>query len=741
MSKGQTHTGTRPVRRTLGRCSKGKTKNAVCVDVENGKSHDYIFIDAPEFSEEPVQGSSLLPKKLLAGNFINVDDDESNVEYTENGDKAGHDHENGVILSKDSHPSSSQTKTSKKSIFDDIKFARGKRSPVTFSKSRRTYSEKTCSRNCYGLHTRCDSVSSDSDGSDCELMEESSGNIREQWERAALKKKMVDSDLNGRGGDIGASGSGFFRDTSTDVEVENLFEQHVKVPFSSLHQEYTKPTNMSTSNDDVDDMAEDPDCVANLEKDINYERPSSCRTPPQEEAHTSHEHVYMHDRGKTFRFPHSPDAEMQSDDVNGESCDLMKESEIFVEPQFYEDVCFQNKADSETPVESQCFEDIFSQEKEENVSAQSFWFNYEEKFDTGPNHEETSALDEEAPLDKNGRSERIPAHYERNLSSDVDEINHLETCFTYIQTPNYTNCEKAESSEKESLFSAEPSFWCNQSHERMHASSDTISPSQNDESVPGEYISNNNHMQDDSGVVEESVSHKDKKKPAAEYVSSKSEKKKLHVIHPTTCSLDERESEMDNNAQPEVETSSSHAESANDAHDAGNIIIGDREKLKETDEYKRAAEEEWASRQRQLQLQAEEVQRLRKRKRAEAQRLLDMERRQKERVEEMRETQKKNVETINLKEHLRAEVRKELDKLEVIHTDMVSLLRALGIRVGAGFCPTSHEINAAYKQALLKFHPDRASKNDVRQQVEAEEKFKLVSRLKEKLTSFTPKFF
>ncbi|MQM11617.1 hypothetical protein Taro_044526 [Colocasia esculenta] len=42
-------------------------------------------------------------------------------------------------------------------------------------------------------------------------------------------------------------------------------------------------------------------------------------------------------------------------------------------------------------------------------------------------------------------------------------------------------------------------------------------------------------------------------------------------------------------------------------------------------------------------------------------------------------------------------------------------------------------VNAAYKQALLRFHPDRASRTDIRQQVEAEEKFKLISRLKEKL--------
>ena len=45
------------------------------------------------------------------------------------------------------------------------------------------------------------------------------------------------------------------------------------------------------------------------------------------------------------------------------------------------------------------------------------------------------------------------------------------------------------------------------------------------------------------------------------------------------------------------------------------------------------------------------------------------------------------------------------------------------------------QVHSAYKQALLKFHPDRASRTDIRQQVEAEEKFKLISRMKEKFLS------
>nr|TKR85030.1 hypothetical protein D5086_0000253830 [Populus alba] len=122
-------------------------------------------------------------------------------------------------------------------------------------------------------------------------------------------------------------------------------------------------------------------------------------------------------------------------------------------------------------------------------------------------------------------------------------------------------------------------------------------------------------------------------------------------------------------------------------------------------------------------------------KKAETLRILDMERRQKQRVEEMREAQKKDEENLNIKERFRVEVRKELYRLEVTCINMASLLRGLGIHVEGGFQPLPNQVHAAYKRALLKFHPDRASKTDIRRQVEAEEKFKLISRMKEKFLS------
>lgn len=122
--------------------------------------------------------------------------------------------------------------------------------------------------------------------------------------------------------------------------------------------------------------------------------------------------------------------------------------------------------------------------------------------------------------------------------------------------------------------------------------------------------------------------------------------------------------------------------------DIGRSIINDRERLKETDEYKKAMKEEWASRGRELQIQgkeANELRRLRKREKAERKRVLDM----------------------------------------------GSLLRSLGVQVGSS--NNGDAIRAACKRALFDFHPDRAAKsNTLRYQVEAEEKFKLIMRMMEK---------
>ena len=45
-----------------------------------------------------------------------------------------------------------------------------------------------------------------------------------------------------------------------------------------------------------------------------------------------------------------------------------------------------------------------------------------------------------------------------------------------------------------------------------------------------------------------------------------------------------------------------------------------------------------------------------------------------------------------------------------------------------GSKPTAAQLRKAYRQAVLRFHPDRQGKASVRERVEAEEKFKIISR-------------
>ncbi|PWA42169.1 dnaJ domain-containing protein [Artemisia annua] len=125
----------------------------------------------------------------------------------------------------------------------------------------------------------------------------------------------------------------------------------------------------------------------------------------------------------------------------------------------------------------------------------------------------------------------------------------------------------------------------------------------------------------------------------------------------------------------------------------------------------------------------QELHRMQKRKQTEN----EIHRRQKQRVEEIRESQKKKEENINLKEQYRIEVIQRLTKLEKRTYNLRTLLFGLGMNIG----PSDAEIKKGYKEALLKFHPDRAPKDDMRKKVEAEETFKLIQRMKERKEPIT----
>lgn len=172
----------------------------------------------------------------------------------------------------------------------------------------------------------------------------------------------------------------------------------------------------------------------------------------------------------------------------------------------------------------------------------------------------------------------------------------------------------------------------------------------------------------------------------------------------------------------------------------GHVVI-DRERLKETDEFRHADEEEWARRQQELQRQAQEAQREKKRRKVEAERKMEMEFRQRQRLEEIRQTHQKEEQNLGYKEQVRGRVRAELERVATTCKDMATLLRRLGVPVDGGILPTTQQVNAAYKKALLRFHPDRMAKSEPLHQVEAEETFKLISRMKSTLQPVSLRMF
>ncbi|KAK8643443.1 hypothetical protein V6N13_012742 [Hibiscus sabdariffa] len=483
---------------------------------------------------------------------------------------------------------------------DDCWFIREKKPAFKLSQCKEAYAGKTPCGKHHGLSPESEDSSSESDYSDCELIEGSVGKVQEQWEKASRRRKY--NVRNGQSGLEDQTSSSGSRNGSPSGVGENMSQQYAETPASSGSSDSNIQKQNSSAFEINSDNYPDDSCLnlgterpfVESEEEVDYESFSQAKYGPTAEAQFSH---------------------VQADVILGR-----------------------------------------------------------ERFRKGP-----------LARDRNEEFSRAPSNCDPYPSD--------------LQNGNTVANGKEKLISKELLMS---------------------SPKSSEEKL----VDNAMNLVDvEVGTLfNESTSAKTPL-DGVQVVSSKSfcdgdgsQKSETQMRQFFSMAEQSNINSMPNSKKYD-ESDALHVHVADAIVSCKNDMIIDREKLKETDEYKQAMEEEWASRQRELQIQAEEAQRLRKRKKAESMRVLDMERRQKQRLEEMRETQKKDEENMNLKEQLRMEVRKELSKLEISCIDMASLLRSLGIPVGGGFYPLSNEIHAAYKRALLRFHPDRASKTDIRQQV------------------------
>ncbi|XP_059655641.1 uncharacterized protein LOC132302735 [Cornus florida] len=751
-------------RKALKRCKNiGKADNVVLIDVDGDNIDNVIIIDVPDSLPQKQQGSSVPreDKNCPLQNVICIDDDES-ADSNHLGigvDGADNFHSDGSSSTRPCPVSNHSLDADG----DECQFVQENISPIKISKCKRTYSGKASTRNRYGLNPEPESCSSDNDCPDSEFMEGSSGKLQEQWEKAFFKrKKGVCS------GQSEASRS--HTDGCQNVEVENMTEQRPKAPVcsSSSNASYEKEAHKFSNQGSFGNLPEhwkknfcngqsgagnqasvlrfNLDSQQNVEVENmtdsqtnapGYSSPSSPftaagdgklgSTSPNpmmnsnadfdlkstEETRFSWSKADVRDKGESFTAdPPSNYAEWQPcrHCKHGVSC-----------------FCSEEKQSSRGPFSSTLEQDNeqvnpakeFSHIKEKNPWAETCLSNSEPRVDINCGHSKASLMVDEV----------FSSHSQWLAESlgDHGRFVNRNKRKKFHQTASSSNELKQNSSsfaDKEKSVSGEPSFRHTQSSDGTGVNHGVVFDDEVAAVSGGTFCRGPSLVK--SGISNEKGFSQEVGKSLPE--------------EPSFCNFHHNEAQtsvvpMSDSQQLDETDNSMNTQNGDVTDTVHSCLISKREKLKETDEYKRAIEEEWASRQRELQIQAEEAQqlrRLRKREKAESMRLLDMERRQKRRVEEIRETQKKDEENMNVKEQLRAEVRKELNKLEMACHDMASLLRGLGIDVSGGFHPLPNEVRVAYKRALLSFHPDRALKSDVRQLVEAEEKFKLISRMKEK---------
>ncbi|XXG46529.1 hypothetical protein AAC387_Pa02g1348 [Persea americana] len=722
MSRGQSQPRMQSGKRTLLRHKdKGKFDNVVVIDVDQCESSNVVTIDAQECSQwrQMGFGASKENKERPPRVIISIDDEECDGNDDHRNDDEGGDLDSDATSSKRVHPTLVQSHLSPKEadgadceIFEETNFA-----SKLSKRMRMCPGNGRPSLNHFGLYDESESSSSESDSSDCELMEDSSGKIREQWEKAAFKKTVRNSRFS-FDDQVSAFGSSSDpRDLSQVTTQENVDKE------DSAQANVDKEDSAGGTNCFSVEHCENAPIFSNSSKGSNErDNLSTCNTTYKPGGkgpfadldhmvdHISHEKAGF--KGKDDEVLEEPSMGKTQLQNNGDFDQVgvssrnkdkpMSGEDSFHDTRLQDGTCVHHSrtgSQDKEPVSNKMPDEVgvsFGragfQDKEESVSEKPSCCNTQSQHEAQVNHDRASFRDkmesypEDATLDNAHPEGGTWASNERTVFEDKEEL------VSVVSPRSKTHLQHRAQIDHD--------------HAKMMMS--------------GEAHLGSGQPWDETQLIDDTTGLQSEAKVILQEPCLFSTEQQEEGETPGISSMDSRNTD-----------GVAYEESSTDG--VPNNLIGEREKLKETDEFKRALEEELASRKLQLQIQAEEAQRLRKRRKAETMRLLDMERRQRQRLEEVRETQKKDEETINLKEKFRAEIREELENIELRYRDMASLLRALGVPVGGGLYPTPREINAAYKQALLRFHPDRASRSDVRQQVEAEEIFKLISRLKEKL--------
>lgn len=492
------------------RSKSGKTKgnldddddDVVLIDVDSDLSSNVIIIDVPKHVRQSLKCSSANRKgaKFPHQGVISIDDDESDVmDHPGIGEKGCGELDSDATSSKRSFPSSNRMQNSVDVDGDECCFVHEKRSSFKLSKCNQAYSGKAPSRNCYGLGSESESASSDSDCSECELMEGSFGKLHEQWKKASLKRKH---DRNGQSGlDDQTSFSGSHADIHTDFEEENKTEKKPAVPVcsSSSSQDHEKeffPAFFASGDGYMGGTSFDPGMESPCMKSDQRVHQAFAEDPP-----------FSYEWQRPYHFNGGG-----SGFCNGEQSQQTPPS---------------STAQEQDDTQSKC---------------------------ARPNQkgEMCADLDGVVPMRKVDESPQAPS------SCNTSVETHVNLCRT-VSDQAGCNEEQVNGVGNGLCNTLEESFFCSIPSEGKSEVSNKKSFSEEREKADSEQTLLSNTRCDETQVVEGNETY-DLRNPIVS---------------------------QDGDVTPVVEKN----------------IINEREKMKATDEYKRAIEEEWASRQRQLQIQ------------------------------------------------------------------------------------------------------------------------------------------
>ncbi|CAA2971290.1 uncharacterized protein LOC111398928 isoform X1 [Olea europaea var. sylvestris] len=623
----------------------GEADNVILIDVDPDHFDNVIIIDVPESLPKKSRGSSLLRKDKKWPFVICIDDDESTDDNCSGiGVNANGSFSNSATCSKKSCFASKEFENAADSAGEECQFVPGNATPVRLSKCKRTYSGKASTRNGYGPSVNSEGDLSGKDSPDCVIMEDSSGELQKQWEKAFFRRKKdkCNGIYDAKGCDDTSRASNENHHQNVTQEIKS--RKYEEAPFCSSTSKSSEENEASspfvTKEDDnfsstffKDPTPDDISLQSVLKTHMQYNQPAS-----NERSHSGAEY-------SPFNFTEQQAS--QHYDLGSSSCHKKQN---------------QHSPLSHFPCHGHGTKQVNHTTSLEDD--EEFMRKHQNSFETNIDHDRSTVR---------ARAEKFQ---EKVTVSDKD-IEHSQTC-----EPGATSSVK----EKENLMSENSSFVHFSSlNDQVKDDATRVGP------VSEEAFFCKNSSLDPKNVIDNS-------KLVPEMPSSCNRHLNETQAREDDSCLDEAAEKLiepvSNSLRVVERDYSQHTRHGENSQGVETCIINEREKLKETDEYKRAIEEEWASRHRALQIQAEEAQhlrQLRKRQKAESMRLLDMERRQKLRVEEIRETQKKDEENMNLKEAIRTEVRTQLKKLETMCHDMASLLHYLGIKMASWPHPSPHE--------------------------------------------------